>query len=68
MRISLHPRVSFGAGDIRLIHSGMELPASPQNEPSPLELLLNLVNGHAARLIVRERLRVIAVARVHPHT
>ena len=31
-----------------------------------LRLLLNLVNDHAARLIVRERLGVIAVARMHP--
>ena len=32
-----------------------------------LRLFLNLVNDHAARLIVRERLRMIAVARMHPH-
>ena len=33
-----------------------------------LRLFLNLVNNHAACLIVRKRLRVIAVARMHPHT
>ena len=32
-----------------------------------LWLFLNLVNDHASRLVVRERLRVIAVARMHPH-
>jgi len=32
-----------------------------------LWLFLNLVNDHAARLVVRERLRVITVARMHPH-
>jgi len=31
-----------------------------------LRLLLNLVNDHASRLVVRERLRVIAVACMHP--
>ena len=33
-----------------------------------LRLFLNLVNDHASRLVIRERLRVIAVARMHPHT
>jgi len=33
-----------------------------------LRLFLNLVNDQAARLVIRERLRVIAVARMHPHT
>ena len=32
-----------------------------------LWLLLNLVNDQAARLVIREGLRVIAVARMHPH-
>jgi len=31
-----------------------------------LWLFLNLVNDHASRLVVCERLRVIAVARMHP--
>jgi len=35
--------------------------------PFCLELFLDLVNDHPARLVVRERLRVIAVARVHPN-
>src|SRR4029077_4091694 len=29
--------------------------------------LFDLVNDHPARLIVRERLRMVAIARVHPH-
>ena len=32
-----------------------------------LELFLDLVNDHPARLIVRQRLRMIAITRVHPH-
>ena len=32
-----------------------------------LWLFLNLVNDHASRLVGCERLRVIAVARMHPH-
>ena len=36
--------------------------------PRPLKLFLDLVNDHPARLIVRERLRMIAIARMHPHT
>ena len=32
-----------------------------------LQLLLNLIDEHSPRLIVRERLRVIAVASMHPH-
>jgi len=43
----------------------MELQPPPRNEPSPLKLSLNLVNDHAARLIVRERLRVIALCGVY---
>jgi len=33
-----------------------------------LRVFLNLVDHHSAGLVVRERLRVIAVARMHPHT
>ncbi len=32
-----------------------------------LELFLDAVNDHPARLIIRERLGMIAVARVHPN-
>ena len=32
-----------------------------------LELFLDLVDDHSARLIVRERLRVITVAGMHPN-
>ena len=37
------------------------------SENAPLGLFLDLVNDHSARLIVRERLRVITVARMHPN-
>ena len=36
--------------------------------PVCLSVFLDLVNDHAARLVGRKRLRVIAVARMHPHT
>jgi hypothetical protein len=50
------PRVGFGhRSDVAL------------GGPVCLRLLLNLVNDHPARLVVRERLLVIAVARMHPH-
>ena len=33
-----------------------------------LRLMLNLVNDQTTRLVVRQRLRVIAIARMHPHS
>ena len=33
-----------------------------------LQFLFDFINDHAARLIIRERLRMITVTRVHPHT
>jgi hypothetical protein len=33
----------------------------------PLLLLLDPINDHSARLIIRKRLRVIAIAGMHPN-
>jgi hypothetical protein len=50
---ALAPRVGFGC---------------PRYVAFWVRLLLNLINRHPTRLIIGERLRVIAVARMHPYT
>ena len=42
-------------------------PGSFPSENGPLGLFFDLVNDHPTRLIIRERLWVITVARMHPH-
>jgi hypothetical protein len=56
-------------GEVRLSNYSVgQADSFPATTMLPLKLFLDFVNHHPTRLIVRERLRMITVARMHPHT
>lgn len=70
-------RPDFGAGTLssqscaargRAGFHALDFGAAGTGNAVCLGVFLNLVDHHSARLVVRKRVGVIAVARMHPHT